>query len=327
MANLTPLGRLSASQRLNLAIGLPLRNQQLLNDFLRQVYDPANPEYHHYLTSGQFTEQFGPSAEDYQAILDFAHTNGFIVTSTHPNRMLLDVSATTGDIERAFHLRLQVYQHPTEPRTFYAPDADPLVDPSVPVLDVSGLNDFEPPRSHAKVRPQPQQLAGANPAAGSGSGGSYQGNDFRAAYLPGSSATGLGQKLGLAEFDGYYPNDIAIYEQGASLPNILLTNVLLDNFDGIPGSGNLEAPLDIEVAAAMAPGLSEIIVYEAGPNGSFNDVFNRMASDNLARQLSSSWTETGRRQWNHRSDFSGICGPGAILLSGLGRWRRLHRFD
>jgi hypothetical protein len=44
------------------------------------------------------------------------------------------------------------------------------------------------------------------------------------------------------------------------------------------------------MAAYMAPGLSKVIVYEgANPN----DVLNRMATDNLASQLSSSWGFSG----------------------------------
>src|SRR5947209_18725049 len=41
------------------------------------------------------------------------------------------------------------------------------------------------------------------------------------------------------------------------------------------------------MCASMAPGLSAIIVYE-GQSG--NDILNRMATDNLAKQLSASWT-------------------------------------
>jgi uncharacterized repeat protein (TIGR01451 family) len=107
------------------------------------------------------------------------------------------------------------------------------------------------------------------------------------------AANGLGQTVGLLEFDGYYANDITSYESQAGLPNVQLTNVLLDGFNGTPGSGNIEVALDIEVAIAMAPGLSQVIVYEAGPSGFPNDILNRMASDNLAKQLSSSWTWSG----------------------------------
>ena len=63
--------------------------------------------------------------------------------------------------------------------------------------------------------------------------------------------------------------------------------VLLDGVSGTPGGSNIEVTLDIMMAAYMAPGLSKVIVYE-GNNP--NDILNRMATDNLAQQLSSSWS-------------------------------------
>ena len=65
-AHLQPLGSLDRSQRLNLAISLPLRNQTALDNLLREIYDPASPNYHHYLTPEEFTERFGPSIQDYR---------------------------------------------------------------------------------------------------------------------------------------------------------------------------------------------------------------------------------------------------------------------
>jgi len=43
------------------------------------------------------------------------------------------------------------------------------------------------------------------------------------------------------------------------------------------------------VAISMAPGLSSLIVYEAGEDGSWYDILSRMATDDLAKQLSCSW--------------------------------------
>jgi hypothetical protein len=54
--SLQPAGRLPGTNRLNLAIGLPLRNQAALSNLFQQIYDPASPNYHHYLTPEQFTE-------------------------------------------------------------------------------------------------------------------------------------------------------------------------------------------------------------------------------------------------------------------------------
>ena len=50
-----------------------------------------------------------------------------------------------------------------------------------------------------------------------------------------------------------------------------------------------EVTLDIELALALAPG-SQIYVYE-GPNSDQGvlDTYNRIATDNIAKQMSTSW--------------------------------------
>src|SRR5579862_3442586 len=69
--SLPSLGNLPGTNFLNLAIGLPLRNQATLNDLLKQIYDPSSPNYHHYLTPEEFTEQFGPTENDYRKLITF----------------------------------------------------------------------------------------------------------------------------------------------------------------------------------------------------------------------------------------------------------------
>jgi subtilase family serine protease len=259
--HLSPVGRLAAANRLNLAIGLPLRNTAALDDLLRQVSDPASADFRHYLTPEQFAEQFGPTEQDYQAVIAFAEANGFTVTGTSPNRMLLDVSGSVTDVERTFHVTMHVYRHPTEARTFFAPDIEPSMDLAVPVLDISGLSDFSRPHPKFVISPS-HKIGNAMPKDGAGSGvtGNYIGGDFRAAYAPGVPLTGAGQTVALVQFDGYYFKDITNYETLTGLPNVPLQNVLLDGFSGTPTtgpkSGNLEVSLDIEMVVSMAPGVS-----------------------------------------------------------------------
>jgi subtilase family serine protease len=289
-------GALNSSQRLDLAIGLPLRNQAQLTNFLDQLYDPASPNWHRFLNVEQFTEQFSPTASDYEALIAFAQNNGFKITGKPSNRMLLKVNATVAQIESTFHVHLRQYQHPTENRQFYAPDAEPSVDLAVPVLHVSGLDNYRLPRPGGHVgsgkdpKTLPDGVGGAS--GGTGPSGSWRGKDFRNAYVPGMNLTGTGQIVGLVEFDGYYANDITNYAFQSGLPNVPLTNVLVGGFSGIPGSGVndvFEVSLDIEMAASMAPGLSQIMVYETGSYGLGDEMLNQMATDNLAQQLNCSW--------------------------------------
>ena len=121
------IGQLAPATPLNLAIGLPLRDQTSLTRLLQDISDPASPNYRHYLTPEQFTQRFGPTEADYQAVIAFAKSHNLAVTGTHPHRMLLDVSGTAVDVEQAFQITLRLYQHPSEARTYYAPDAEPSV--------------------------------------------------------------------------------------------------------------------------------------------------------------------------------------------------------
>jgi len=290
-SRLTPKGFLSATNRLHLAIGLPLRDQTGLSDFLAQVYDPANPNYRKYLSPSDFTVRFGPSEADYAAVKNFALTNGLTITKTHGNRILLDVSGPVSAINRAFHISLKTYRHPTGNRDFFAPDTEPTVDAQLPVADISGLDNY--------ARPEPQIRPSTKPAGvpqlGSGYGETYFRNDFRAAYVPGATLTGAGQMVGIFEFDGYYSYDINYYEAQAGISNIPIQPVLLDGVSGVPGysgvqGANAEVSLDIEMAIAMAPGLAGILVFEGNTP---NDILNAMAASNQVSQFTSSWAWGG----------------------------------
>jgi hypothetical protein len=282
---LAALERVAEGTQLKLSLGLPLHHEQELTNLLRDLYDPATARYHQYLTPEQFTQAFGPTEQEYEAVIQFVQSSGLAVVGRHSNRLVLDVTGTASTIEKAFATTLRVYAHPSGNRQFFAPESEPSVLPGVPLLDISGLDNFIVPHA-CSLHPQAASRA-ASPNLGSGPGGGYFGGDFRAAYLPGVALAGTGQIVGLLEFDGYYTNDITAYESQAGLPFVPLQNLLFNGFSGTPGANDAEVSLDIEVAIAMAPGLSSVMVYEGI---SANTMLNRMATDNRAKQLSSSWT-------------------------------------
>src|SRR5581483_7457216 len=113
---LQPLGRLAPSTAMHLAIGLPLRDTNALSALLKQIYDPKSPHYRQYLTPEQFTALFGPTEQDYQQVADFAKANGLTVSATFPTRFFIDVEGSAENVEKAFHVNLRTYQHPSENR-------------------------------------------------------------------------------------------------------------------------------------------------------------------------------------------------------------------
>jgi subtilase family serine protease len=298
-----PVGRLDPSTRLDLALGLPLRNPEQLTNLLRQIYQPASTNFRRYLTPAQFTAAFGPTEQDYKAVKDFAAAHGLRVMGTHPNRTLVDVNGSVANIEKTFHVHLCLFQHPRQARVFFAPDVEPSVELDTPLLAISGLDNYVVPHPNIRrIATWPPQ--NGHPLGGSGSSGAYTGKDFRAAYAPGVSLTGTGQSLGLFELDGYKVSNITTYESQTGLPSVTLSNVLIDGFAGGASTkdGSDEVCLDIEMALSMAPGLNSILVYEGPPPPTtaetdtyaittthVNDVLNTMATDNKAAQLSCSW--------------------------------------
>jgi len=288
LRGLTATGRPAATKRLQVSIGLPLRNTEELEKVLAGLYSsPANDSYHRWLTPEQFAERFGPTEADYQAVMAFARANGLTVAGTHPNRMLVDIEAPVGAIEKAFHVTLRSYQHPKEQRMFFAPDTEPSVEMATPLLHISGLDNLVIPRPLSHQRTAASPAAEGSPQAGSGPGGTYVGSNFRNAYVPGVSLTGTGQSVALVQFGGYYASDITQYETSYGLPNVPLNYVLLNGITSISYNAVSEAALDIEMAISMAPGLSQVITYLGS---STNTILNRIATDNVAKQISASWT-------------------------------------
>jgi hypothetical protein len=203
--------------------------------------------------------------------------------------------AAVPDIESAFHLKLQTFQHPTENRTFYAPDSDPSVGADVPLLYVGGLQNYSRPHPTQLRHNADQANLRQKNVVGSGPDGWLASADFRAAYAPGIALQGSGQYVGLLEFDGYYANDPAAYASQTGITNVPQKIILLDGFNGEVPSGdngnNEEVALDIEMAMAMAPALAGVVVFEAGPNGNLTDIMQVMSTNTAIRQFSSSWSD------------------------------------
>ena len=97
------IGRLPASQILHLNIVLPLRDPAGLQAFLKALYDPASPSYRKFLTVQQFTDRFGPTRENYDAVVRFAKTKRCTVVGGTRDGMEVQVSARVSAIESALH--------------------------------------------------------------------------------------------------------------------------------------------------------------------------------------------------------------------------------
>ena len=128
------VGRLPADQIMNLNIVLPLRDPAGLDNFLAALYDPHSASYRHFLTVAEFTERFGPTQAQYDAVVNFAKLNGFTVIGGSRDGMNVEIRGPVSAVETAFHVHMRTFQHPNENRTFYAPDREPIHRPRLRAL-------------------------------------------------------------------------------------------------------------------------------------------------------------------------------------------------
>jgi len=284
------VSRLPETQTLRIDVVLPVRDQAGLNRFLQDVYNPASPAYRHFLTVKEFTARFGPAQEDYDLVVDYALRNGFQVVGGSRDGMDVQLEGSVTSIEAAFNVVMGVYQHPTENRTFYAPDREPTIDLPIPLWHVSGLDNYSTPRPALVRSTQPRGRS--NATTGSGPSASFLGSDMRAAYYESTTLTGNGQYLGLLEYYGTDLTDLTTYYSNVGQKNNV--PITLYSTDGTstscvyPSCDDTEQTLDMTQALGMAPGLSGLIMFVGSTDTA---ILSSMSSYSpLPLALSSSWT-------------------------------------
>ena len=305
------MGSLDRSAVLKLTIELPVRNPDRLKTLAGAVSDPRSSQFRHFLTPTETTEQFGATLSDYRRVVQFARANGLKVTREFNNRLVLDVSATAATAEKVFHVRMNVYKRP-DGTTFRAPDREPSINLSVPVLYIAGLENYAPPRRNAT----PVLVNGSGPQ------GLLIDRDIRAVYAPNDlSLTGSGQSVGLIELQGFNASDIGGYfntvypirPANAKRPQILTwpsTNYL-------PPALLDETTLDIEMAFAMAPGLDSVVVYEGDTHdGALAAAQHPPNGFPLSLQLSDSWSVNSTPGTQQILDLMAAHGQSYFVSSG-----------
>ncbi len=290
------VGEANAQQQLNLSIGLQLRNQQELQTLLREMYTPHSPSYHHFLSPQQFVDEFGPTAEQQQQVIDYLQQQGLSITHFSSNHLLIDASATVAQAEAIFKVSINNYKLGVN--QFYA-NANP---PSIPgplasiITSIGGLDNsvHMHPLYHLNPKNSDKPRAGL--------GGGFAPADLNGAYdatpLLQSGVQGNNQTVAVFELDGYQSSDVTQYFQTYNLGNPSISNVLVDGFDGSAGAGAIEVELDIEVVAAMAPKAAQIVYMGPNTTQGVNDTYNQIVTDKKAQIATISWGECESQSGN-----------------------------
>ncbi|MHB1087890.1 MAG: protease pro-enzyme activation domain-containing protein [Acidimicrobiales bacterium] len=277
-------------------------NQSALSAYIASLSNTASPNYHHYLTPSEFAKDFGATSSSVARVRSYLAHYGLSTASLSKGHILLHVTGSTTDIARAFATPVETVR--TSAGTIDAQFVRPATLPSALAKDVVNITGLSTSSSvampagivHGAHVTSHVTTPVACPSAGSGAAstpnalGGYtiqqqaQLYGLNTAYASGS--TGVGQTIAIYELGQYDQSDLSTYFSCYGLsPSINTINV-----DGGPTGGySEEATMDIEQAAALAPGAT-ISVYQA-PNGGAGptDAYAQIADDNTASVVTTSW--------------------------------------
>ena len=300
----TVLGPTAPATRLTADVALRPRDPGGLDAFVTAVSTPGSPRFHRYLPPGMLASTFGPTPATLAATRAWLTSTGLHLGATSPDGLLVPVSGTASQMEKAFAVPL-VQARLASGREARIASRDPQVPAALSgqLAGVIGLSD-QSVATPAIVRPtNPAPTTGAPLAAPVGSqvgpqacpavqqfSSAWSATQLASTYglstLYGNGREGAGQTVGIFELEPYTPSDIQAF-QSCYRTSVPVSDIPVDG--GANGIQQGEAALDIEVVVGLAPGAS-VDVY-SGPNSGSGpiDTYSRMVGDDTAKVLSVSW--------------------------------------
>jgi subtilase family serine protease len=283
-----------------LVIGLDLyvapRDPAALTQFIRAVSTPGSASYHHYLAHGQFASRFGPTSGTLGAIESYLRGHGMRAVSVTPDHLFVRTSGSVHAVEALLHTTIhaylakghRVYSNVTAARLPAALAG--RVQTVVGLSDAPSFTSWDSYRAVARPRTTTcsQATAGTNATTGPftiAQVGDVYGYDAFA----NSDDDGQGQTVAVFELTDYVPADIQYYQSCNGGSSDQINSMIVDGGDGIDLGAEVEADLDIEIVATLAPDAT-IDVYQ-GPNSEDGvvDTYDRIAVDDLAAVTTTSW--------------------------------------
>lgn len=278
------LAPLSPSRSLSLAVELKVINPGDLRRLLRDLYDPASPRYHHFLTPAQFAARFAPSAGERSRVTTWLRGHGFRVTGSARNGLLLTVTGCAGTVRKELNTALYTYRRGTH---FFYANARPVTLPGNLAGDVSAIAGLS---NATRERPVGGLIAHAQGSTFNG----YAPKDLATFYDLGPlyqrGITGTGQTAAIVSYADYSDSVISKFDQTNGLTSSLERVTVKDGTHGATlGDGEDETEADIEILQGAAPG-AHVLVYEADNSDAGSiALFNQLVSDDRASVISNSW--------------------------------------
>ena len=80
--------------------------EQALQQYIKDIHNPKSPLFHHWITATEFGKTYGATSAETDAVTSWLESQGFKVNLVYPNQMVVDFSASAGQIRQAFRTEI-----------------------------------------------------------------------------------------------------------------------------------------------------------------------------------------------------------------------------
>jgi xanthomonalisin len=296
---------MAADHPLHVEVALKLRNPDQLQTFLAGVTTPGNALFGQFLTPAQFTERFGPTQAQVDAVVAHLRQAGFSNIEVSSNRLLVSADGNAGAATNGF--RTSIKRFTANGREFFANDAPALVPAALgdSVNAVLGLQNVSVKHTlHHVYHPENVVVPGPNMRTQAAAAvAAHKPQDFAAIYGAGSMPAATNTAVGIITWGSITQTvtDLNTFTTGAGLSkvNATITKVGSGTFANDADS-NGEWALDSQDIVGMAGGVKQLIFYTSANGDSSSSgitdagitaSYNRAVTDNIAKLINVSLGE------------------------------------
>ena len=134
------IGPADPSQAIQITVWLNVHNRQQLDSVAADLYDPTSPQYRAWLGFAQIEADYGPTAQEAKAVMDFLSANNLSIVLADPHNFFIRAQGTVAQVSAAFQVKLHNFN--VNGHVMRANTTDPHVDSAVApfVHLISGLS-------------------------------------------------------------------------------------------------------------------------------------------------------------------------------------------
>lgn len=281
------VGPADPAEHVQVSVLLRRRGRQAFCDRVDRLARGDRSEGH--LRREEFGRHFGCDPSDLAAVKTFAANHGLNVVGEHPERRTMVLSGTVAQMEAAFGVKLQRFEHASGHYRGRQGVIELPAELNGVIEAVLGLDNRPQAKPHFRIRGKnTRQSLQATAVA-------Y--TPVQLAQLYGyPQATGQGQCVGIIELGGgFTQSDLQTYFSKLGVATPKVTAVSVDGGANSP-TGDANGPdgevmLDIEVVGAIAPGAAIAVYFAPNTDAGFLDAVTQAVHDttNKPSVISISW--------------------------------------